>query len=288
MRRLLALFFLLTPTLAVGSPAGAQEDGPTRTEWQDPTLVITATAPGTPALTDTPGAPSDGPRYYCGWFSLDITSTDIAARLVSDPTVGDTYVFNCWSTQPWVDPYPGYPVVAVFDPVVDPPGPLITAPEVARFAVDSIDFAPPSVVTSPAGVQVIGVPSWFAVDSALDYAPASAQAGPVWATVRPVFREVEWAFADGERLVCATDATTVWRIENDHSTCRHTFTSLPASAPSASGPGSGPVTMPTSATVRWTVWERTDRTAGAWRQWGVIGLTTTFDLPIVDLQAVID
>ena len=190
-------------------------------------------------------------------------------------------MYHCWFTDPWVDGYPGYPVVTVYDPAAAPPGPLITTPAAARFALDSIEFAAPSIVTSPAGTQVVGVPSWFAVDSALDYAPASAQAGPVWATVRPVFRDVTWDLGDGTRLVCTDDATTRWDPTgpaDQSSECAHTFTRVE--------PGDQPASI--AATVSWTIWQRTDRTAGRWEVWGTVALTTPAVLPVIDLQAVID
>ncbi|MEZ5246267.1 MAG: hypothetical protein R2707_14290 [Acidimicrobiales bacterium] len=278
---LVGLIGVLVPT---ERGAAAQDDPPpseTTTEWSDNTLVVTAAAPGTLELTDTPGAPYDGPRIHCAWFTLVIGGTTLDAVRIADPEVGATYVYNCWFVDPWDDRYPGYPLVAVYDPIVDPPGPLITTPVAARYALDSIEFERPSVVTSPAGIQIVGIPSWFAVDSELDYAPASAQAGPVWATVRPVFRDVTWDLGDGARLVCTDDATTRWDPtgpDDQHSRCIHTFTR----APSPSDPG------PISATASWTIWQRTDRTAGSWVVWGTVSLTTSVDLPVIGLQAVID
>jgi hypothetical protein len=265
---------LLLPMLVL-RPASAQ-DG-TTTEWSGHTLVVTAAAPGTLALTDTPGAPYEGPRIHCAWFVLAIGGTTLDAVLVADPEVGTTYVYNCWFTDPWNDRYPGYPLVAIYDPVVDPPGPLITTPVAARYALDSIQFEAPSVVTSPAGVHVVGIPSWFAVDSRLAYAPASAQAGPVWATVRPVFRDITWDLGGDDRLTCTNDAATVWDPtgpDSQTSDCTHTFTRTRPT--------------PVSATANWTIWQQTDRTAGAWVVWGTVSLTTPVTLPVIDLQAVID
>jgi hypothetical protein len=274
---ILSILVLLVPTPPFASAQGEPPPADTSTEWSGHTLVVTAAAPGTLALTDNPGAPYAGPRIHCAWFALAIGGTTLDAVRIAQPRVGTTYVYDCWFTDPWADPYPGYPLVAVYDPVVDPPGPLITTPTAARYALDSIEFRPPSVVTSPADVQVVGIPSWFAVDSELTYASASAQAGPVWATVRPVFRDVTWNLGDGAGLVCHEDATTTWDPtgpDAQTSGCTHTFTE------------DGPV--PVSATVNWTVWQQTDRTAGSWVVWGTVGLTTPVDLSVVDLQAVID
>ena len=280
MKRLIAALALSVVLLP--GPAAGQEDPPpggTTTDWDSDTLVVTAATPGTLELTDTPGAPFSGPRIYCAWFGLRIDGSGVEAFRIVDPEVGTTYVFDCWYTDPWVDPYPGYPIAAVFDPTVDPPGPLITTPEAARFALDSIQFASPLVVTSPAGAHVVGVPSWFAVASELDYEPASAQAGPVWATVRPVFRDVTWDLGDGDRLVCTVDATTEWEPtgpDTQATACSHTYRTA----------GDTPAAV--SATVHWTVWQQTDRTAGAWAVWGTVSLTTQVDVSVVDLQAAIN
>ena len=277
----LAVLALAVLVLAVAPVAPAAAQAGTTTEWSDHTLVVTAAAPGTLHLTDRPGTPYVGPRYFCAWFSLVIGGTTLDAVAIADPEVGTTYVYHCWFTDPWVDGYPGYPVVTVYDPVAVPPGPLITTAAAARFALDSIEFAAPSIVTSPAGAQVVGVPSWFAVDSALDYAPASAQAGPVWATVQPVFRDVTWDLGDDTRLVCTADATTRWDPsgpDDQTSSCTHTFTRVE--------PGDQPASI--AATVSWTIWQRTDRTAGRWEVWGTVALTTPAVLPVIDLQAVID
>lgn len=272
---------LITVLLLDPSPrhAGAQDGAPadTTTEWSDNTLVVTAAAPGTLTLTDNPGAPYDGPRIHCAWFALAINASTLDAVHIADPQVGVTYVYNCWFTDPWADRYPGYPLVAVYDPVVDSPGPLITTPIAARHALDSIEFERPSVVTSPTGINVVGVPSWLAVDSELEYGSASAQAGPVWATVRPVFRDVTWDLGNGVELACTQDATTMWDPtgpETQTSGCTHTFTRARRAL--------------VSATVNWTVWQRTDRTIGSWVVWGTVSLTTAVELPVVDLQAVID
>lgn len=273
---LLAAVLNAQPVQAQDDPA---PDDPTTTEWGDNILVVTAAAPGTLELTDTPGAPDSGPVIYCAWFELVIGGSTLDPVQLTDPTIGDTYLFNCWYIDVWADRYPGYPIVAVYDPVVDPPGPLITTPTAARFALDSIEFEVPTVVTSPADVHLVGIPSWFAVDSELDYAPASAQAGPVWATVRPVFRDVTWQLGDGTQLVCTADATTRWDPSGparQTSSCAHTFRS-------------GAIAdAPTTATVHWTVWQRTDRTDGAWVPWGTVELATTVDLTVIDLQAAIN
>ncbi len=273
-----ALVLGLGAAIAAGPlPAGAQEE-PT-VVWEDHTLVVTAALPGTLGLTDTPGAPYDGPRLYCAWFSLEVASTTVDIVPVAAPTVGTTYVFNCWYTAPWADPYPGYPIVAVYDPVEDPPGSLITPPEVARFAVDSIDFVPPSIVTAPADTHIVGVESWLAVDSPLDYEPASAQAGPVWATVRPEFRDATWDLGNGDALVCTADATTRWVPDgptSQSSECAYAYRSSQGTP------------LVASATISWTVWQRTDRTAGAWVIWGTVSLTTTAEFAVAQLQAVIN
>jgi hypothetical protein len=278
-RKPLLVFAVVALCGGIAASPAAGQDPETTTTWRDDTLVVTAATPGTLALTTTPGAPYDGPLIHCGWFDLEITSTTVDLARPTTPTVGDTYVYNCWYTDPWADRYPGYPIVAVFDPVVDPPGPVVTTPDAARFAVDSIRFEPPAVRTAPPAAHVVGVPSWFAVTSELDYAPASAQAGPVWATVRPVFRDATWTLGDGEPLVCTADATTLWDPEGpdgQSSDCAHAFESVPEASGAA------------SVTIAWTVWQQTDRTGGDWVVWGTVQLTSPLDLTVVELQAAIN
>jgi len=253
----------------------------TSTEWRDNSLVVEAAAPGTLSLTDNPGAPYNGPRIYCAWFDLVIDGDDIEANHITDPTVGERYVFNCWYTEPWIDPFAGYPIVTIYDPVVDPPGPVITTPETARYAINSIDFEIPSIVTSPAGTHIVGVPSWFAVDSELGYSSASAQAGPVWATVRPEFRDVTWHLGTGDQLVCNRDAQRQWNPDapdTQSSDCTYTYETGNRADSS----------MAVSATVNWTVWQQTDRTDGQWVVWGTVSLATTVDINVSELQAVIN
>lgn len=264
----------INPGIAVaqdGSPA-------TTTEWDGNSLVVTAAAPGTLELTDDPGAPFDGPVILCGWFAVVLGSVTLDIVHLADPSAGETYVYHCWHTHPWIDPYPGYPIVAVHDPSAGPPGSLVTTATAARFALDSIEFESAVPITSPPTSAVVGVPTWLAVDSRLDYAPASAQAGPVWATVRPVFRDTTWRLGDGTRIVCTGDSTTRWRPsgpDDQTSSCAHTFSSIPADTA-------------TTVTVHWTVWQRTDRTDGAWTSWGTVSVTTPLDLEVLDLEAVIN
>jgi hypothetical protein len=282
MRRFAAVAGLLAIALVVGMlrPGSvlAQDDPPTSIEWEGNALVVTASAPGTLRLTDEPGAPFAGPVIRCAWFEVVVGGATLDIVHLADPVAGETYVYHCWHTHPWVDPYPGYPIVAVHDPTAGPPGALITTETAARFALDSIEFETPEPVTSPPGASVVGIPTWFAVATPLDYEPASAQAGPVWATVRPIFRDTTWNLGEGTRVVCTADSTTRWRPsgpDDQHSACVHTFSATPTD-PAA------------SVTVHWTVLQRTDRTAGAWIPWGTVSLTTPLDLEVIDLQAVIN
>lgn len=284
MRRYTAVAGLLAAAVLVAvfrPDPGLAQDGPpadTSVEWNGNVLVVSAAAPGTLRLTDDPGAPFAGPVIHCAWFEVVIGSTSLDIVHLADPVVGETYVYHCWYTHPWVDPYPGYPIVAVHDPIAGPPGALITTETAARFALDSIEFETPEPVTSPPGAAVVGIPTWFSVATRLDYEPASAQAGPVWATVRPVFRDTVWNLGDGTGIVCTADSTTHWRRsgpDDQRSACVHTFSDILDQRAA-------------SVTAHWTVWQRTDRTAGAWIPWGTVSLTTPLDLEVIDLQAVIN
>ena len=281
---LLAVLALADPASASGSDDTHTEDPPpppeeptSDIEWENPTLIVTAATPGTLELTRNPGHGS-GPTIWCGYFTLVIDGTGYNDFVPVAPIIDETYLYICW-TKAYHLPYPGYPIVVTYPGPHVPPGPVIVTEEAAQYAVDNINFQAPVVETAPASTHVVGVESWFAVTSQLDYAPVSAEAPPVWATVRPELRDVTWDLGNGDKLTCTTDATTRWNPDADgqHSDCTYAYESSPT----------GGDTFAASATITWTIWQNTDKTGGAWTTWGTVSLTTPFDIAVTGLQAVI-
>ncbi|GJM37758.1 MAG: hypothetical protein DHS20C19_11250 [Acidimicrobiales bacterium] len=265
--------------LAWPASAGAQDTG---IDVDDGVLTVEAAYPGTIDVTSGPGVPYDGPRLRCGYFAVEVGGHQVIDFVAADPIIGETYLWSCWEPgrHPYLEPYdPTYPIVVVHDPTAAQPGPAITTQTVAAFAVERITFEAPVIATAPATHHVVGVPTWLAVTSQLDYDAVSAQAGPVWATVRPVFRDVTWNLGNGDRHVCVGDATNVWRAdrgERQATECAYAFES-------ADG---GP--FPGSATTTWTIWQQTDRNPTGWQIWGEVTLTTDVTFAVTDLQAAID
>lgn len=269
---------------ATATAAGGQDTAPggTDIDFNDGVLTVDAAYPGTIDVTTDPGVPYDGPRLRCGYFDVRLGGHQVIDFVAAHPTIGDTYLWSCWEPghHPYLEPYdPIYPVVVVHDPTVAQPGPAITTQTVAAYAVERIAFEAPVVATAPATNHVVGVPTWLAVANQLDYDAVAAQAGPVWAAVRPVFREVTWDLGNGDRRVCAEDATNIWsedRGERQATECAYTFESAD------DGPFLG------SVTATWTIWQRTNREPTSWRIWGEVALTTPAAFAVTELQAAIN
>jgi hypothetical protein len=98
----------------------------------------------------------------------------------------------------------------------------------------------------------------------------------VWATVRPEFHDTTWEFPDGRRLVCTAHDATEWTDGARSPACAHLFTEAADDTATA------------TVTARWTIWQRTDRTGGAWEVWGTVTRTSSAALAVADLQAAIE
>lgn len=260
---------LLVTMLVIVGPTAEPGAGQDQAPWTDITvdgslLTVTAGAPGSLRLTESPGE-GGGQAVHCGWFEV-VTGGPVVFDIVPAvaPVVGDTYLLWCAPADGGGAPLPGYPVPAVYGER-ELPGAVVSTGEAARFALDSIGLQRPAVRLTPPGRQVVGVHTDLEVVSRLDYPPASAEAGPVWATVVPVFGSVEWQPGNGDTVVCGRDGA-----------CRSVFEVAP------------PDDLARSAvTVHWIVHERTDKTAGVWQVWGTVSLTAPLDIEVTALQAAI-
>lgn len=274
MNRLFAVAIAIA--LAHSAPALA-DDGGTSTRYSENTLVVTAGMPGSLRITDGPGPTRSGPTVHCGWFELVIGGVQVISIVDAvDPEEGEYYLLNCWTTQ-LHEPIAGYPIAAAYRGRSALPGPAVSTAEAARYAVERIRFAPLATELSPPGRQVVGVPTWLAITSPLDYAGVSAAAGPVWATVRPEFRDVTWRMRDGSVTRCVEDADRRWTARGaEPSRCTHTFESGSRGAP-----------VDALVTVRWTIHELTDKSDGAWGVWGTVVITAPVAIDVAELQAAI-
>jgi len=284
-RRFLAL--VVGITLIVASPAvgaGGSDVGEpgtgTEVEIVDSSLTVTAGHVSDLHITSGGGA-RPGRVIVCSWWDVQGGSFhEIENPGPVVPTEGWYYEIRCAEDGTML---PTYPRFSVYVPGTVA-GPVTSTAEVAAFAVDSITFEAPAPALSPAGAQIVGIPTWLAVTSRLDYADVSAAAGPVWASVRPQFRDVTFTTALGHEVVCDTvaEATILWDPtgpDNQSSTCTYTYT--------ANGPSESAVESHLTATVTWNLWQRTDQNP-AEHFYGTHTETTVIPVTVRELQAVID
>ncbi|MEM9204288.1 MAG: hypothetical protein AAGC53_21820, partial [Actinomycetota bacterium] len=166
-----------------------------------------------------------------------------------------------------------------------PGGTVVNEYDVAEYAAASINFTLPAFETSPATEQVVGVRTWLAVTSQLDFAPANAAAGPIWATITPQFRDAEWDLGNGDTVTCTNDATTLWDPagpETQTTECGYVYTTNEDGEP-----------FQGSVTVTWDLfWTYADpnNPGGSIGPafFGDISQTTPVEFTVRELQAVID
>lgn len=133
--------------------------------------------------------------------------------------------------------------------VLDPPGAAAAAADPAQVAVaarDRLTLPAVRVRSSPAGPQLVGLPTWLWIDQA-GWEPVSRTVGvpgvSVTATARPV--SVVWSTGDGGAVQCAGPGTPYTSGGDPAATspdCGHTYTQV--------SPAGG---FTVSATVRWSV-----------------------------------
>lgn len=162
-----------------------------------------------------------------------------------------------------------------------PPGGAGVDPAVlARQAVSRLDLPQLRIGTSPAGTQLVTVPTWLWIDPG-SWRPRSATAQvpglTVTATATP--SRVVWRTGDGATVTC-TGPGTAWTPGTDPATpsptCGHTYRRSSAGMPGG--------TFLVTATVSWTVaW------AGGGQDGTVLGLSTTSTVTVrvTEVQAVV-
>ena len=138
--------------------------------------VRTVRNDGPDQLTLTSRRVYDGPVVQCAFYDAN---WDIVYIFPVIPYERDlAFILHCWypngdPADTWSNPVPGYPVPYICCPPGLPTLDLVDDWEIALFARDSIDFTPPVPVLSPAGDQIVGIPTWFAVANDLDFSSVS-------------------------------------------------------------------------------------------------------------------
>ncbi|MFM9442594.1 hypothetical protein [Streptomyces acidiscabies] len=202
-------------------------------------------------------------------------------------------------SRPVVEPTPGQPGAwyvyrceagGVRDALYRPPiwipdgrqedgGPPLPSPaQLAQVAREQLRLPSPRVEASPAGEQLVNLPTWLWLDRGgwgVVSATASVPGVSVTAVARPV--SVEWVMGDGSTVTCTGPGTPYNAGVNPGAPspdCGHTYRMSSAGRPGG--------VYAVSATVHWTVaW------SGAGQSGVFPGLTTTStaDFPVAESQA---
>ena len=190
---------------------------------------------------------------------------------------GAWYVYRC-DRPGAADAYFRMPV---WIPDTAPGGPAAPSPaELAALARNQLRLPSPRIAASPAGVQLVGLPSWLWLDRTT-WGPRSATATAAGVSVTAVATpvSVRWSTGDGGEVVCPAPATVFSAAVDPRAgspDCGHTYRRSSAGEP-------GEV-FGVSATVRWTVsW------SGAGQAGTFPGLTTssTATFPVEESQALV-
>jgi hypothetical protein len=120
--------------------------------------------------------------------------------------------------------------------------------ELAQMARRQLLLPAPTIATSPAGDQLVNLPTWLWVSNGWGPISATASVPGVSVTAVATPTSVSWSMGDGSTVTC-TGPGTSYRAGSDPRSsspdCGHTYRGS-----SASQPGQA---FPVSATVHWTV-----------------------------------
>jgi hypothetical protein len=222
-----------------------------------------------------------GPRWTCGYFQLENGSSSgfsIAVDYGSgpqQPVPGEIYALICRDEQGELV----YSWFGVYDPA-DPFAGLFAGERAAELALERLDLSDPIVQTNPPTNQLVGLPSWFWIDTPWTPVEVSAGVSAVTATVTARPRVVDWDFGDGARMSCAGPGTPYDpdRTPDSSGACTHVF-----EHPSFDEPGG---VRAVTATVTYSVsWSATDGGAG---DLGEVTRASTVLVRVLEVQAVIN
>ncbi len=163
----------------------------------------------------------------------------------------------------------------------NPPA-AITPAELAQSAYNNLDLTTPTIVLSPAGQQLVNLPTWLSITgwgdtTASAGVPATVTTPAVSVTATATPTSVVWSTGDGAMVTCDGPGTAYTAGDDPASaspTCGHTYRTSSAGQPNA--------TFTVTATVHWSVaW------AGAGKGGTFPDLTTTAtrQVPVAESQA---
>lgn len=234
-----------------GTPSPSQGSGP------DPFFCLDNLVEWQPADAELP--PPDGQSFKTGaWYISACSGADLQIE------TGSNYFPPTWITYGQ-----------------NPPA-RITSAQLAQSAYSNLDLPAPTIRLSPAGQQLVNLPTWLAITG---WTKTSATAGvpktivtpavSVTATATPT--SVVWSTGDGATVTC-TGPGTVYSAGDDPAsaspTCGHTYRNSSSGQPGAA--------FTVTATEHWSVtW------SGAGQQGAFPDLTTTatVQVPVAESQA---
>lgn len=236
----------------------------------------------TTGVSSGTGANRDGGSGSARFSCLDLVPYRPASGLLPPPKgqparSGGWYVSVCSGFRSGI---PGggmsYPPIWVTGRSNRPAPP--SPEEMARRAENQLALPVPKIMLSPAGQQLVNLPTWLAIDRSSYTARSATAAVPgvsVTATARPM--SVVWSTGDGAAVSCRGPGSA-FRAGDDPAsaspTCGHTYRVSSASQPGA--------VFTVRATVHWSVsW------SGAGQGGTFPGLTTTASarVPVAESQA---
>ncbi len=250
--------------------------------------------PGKPGSGTGGGSPDTDPgRWRCSYVRSDyqppasggVVAAAFTARPLAAPgsapaaaaaPKGAWYVYKC-TGKGAADAIYRPPVFIPDTPAA--PGPVLPDPAaLARQAYDQLRLPSPGIRLSPAGRQLVNLPTWLWLDRAGWGAASATAAVPgesVTATAVPT--SVTWVLGDGSTVTChgpGTSYTSSMNASGGSPDCGHMYLRSSAGQPGAA--------FAVTATVHWSVtW------AGAGQAGTFAGLTTTatVNVPVAESQA---
>lgn len=266
------------PAVPVGAEVGSHGGGAI-VGGTPVAIAITAPA-GAVASWERRGGGS-GPRWTCGYHRLENGSSSGISIAIDfgggpqQPVAGEIYALVCWNEEhelvhSWFGAYdPGDPFAGLF-----------AAERAAELALERLDVSDPVVRFNPSGDQLVGLQSWWWVDT--PWAPVEASAGVsgVTATVTARPQSVAWDLGDSSELTCDGPGVPYDPVLPPEAVgaCTYVF-----DRSSAEGPGG--VRMVTATVVYAVSWAATDGGSG---DLGAISRASTVPVRVVEVQAVID
>lgn len=246
---------------------------------------------------DSPGTGGHGSggvdpdRLRCSYVRSDYvppaTGGVVAAVFTSHPLVapaaspaagsgGAWYVYKC-TGKGAADAIYRPPVFIPDAPAA--PGPVLPDPAaLARQAYDQLRLPSPAIRLSPAGRQLVNLPTWLWLDRAGWGAASATAAVPgesVTATATPT--SVTWVLGDGSTVTChgpGTPYTSSMNASGGSPDCGHTYLRSSAGQPGAA--------FAVTATVHWSV---TWAGAGQAGTFAALTTTATVNVPVAESQA---